>query len=452
VLIEFKVANFRSIREEQTLSFIANSSDELPDNLIVRDLPGLTGAKFLKGIGIYGANASGKSNLLAALRFLATFVRDSATNLDPTASTGAEPFKLDSESAALPSQFEISALINDMRILYGLHVTRKRVVNEYLAAYPKGKPQVWFEREWDSKSEKYEWSKATPNFKHDDALREKVRENAAFISAAAQWNQEQATMVWKWFDQNLRFLDLSGGILDASLTFDLVKDRDARLRVIKLLRGADLGISDIRVREAKQKRTFQIKAEISPRTEEDPSTQKIAKSEDHRDLLELFEKGLRQRFSDVFNSPILEFLHQAKGEALVPLNFASEESAGTRRYFAMIGEWLRGQDAGRTVLVDELESSLHPLLVRELLNLLFAGASNASYMQIVFTTHNPLLLDQSLLRRDQIWFTEKDQDGATRLYPLTDFKPRRDESLVRGYLAGRYGGIPFIPEGLCSNG
>ena len=86
--------------------------------------------------------------------------------------------------------------------------------------------------------------------------------------------------------------------------------------------------------------------------------------------------------------------------------------------------------------------------MRELLSVFSKGITSNSTAQLIFTTHNPLLLDQTLLRRDQIWFTEKDQEGATRLYPLTDFKPRKDESLVKGYLAGRYGGIPFIPEGL----
>jgi AAA15 family ATPase/GTPase len=102
------------------------------------------------------------------------------------------------------------------------------------------------------------------------------------------------------------------------------------------------------------------------------------------------------------------------------------------------------------MMIDEIETSLHPLLVREIIGL-FASLhlpEASGYPQLLFTTHNPLLLDQTLLRRDQIWFTEKDREGATRLYPLTDYKPRNDEALVKGYLAGRYGGIPFIPEGL----
>ena len=142
-----------------------------------------------------------------------------------------------------------------------------------------------------------------------------------------------------------------------------------------------------------------------------------------------------------------ELLHKAKGKSL-PLAFYQEESGGTHRLFALIGDLAYASLFSWLAVIDEIEESLHPLLVHSLIAAHFTGVIPASTSQLLFTTHNPLLLDQTLLRRDQIWFTEKDQEGATRLYPLTDFKPRKDESLVKGYLAGRYGGIPFIPEGL----
>ena len=144
-----------------------------------------------------------------------------------------------------------------------------------------------------------------------------------------------------------------------------------------------------------------------------------------------------------------QLIHRGSQASEISMDFNFEESDGTRRFLAILGECFRDAEKGRVMIVDELESSLHPLLVREILSLFasfeFAGTRCA---QLLFTTHNPLLLDQSLLRRDQIWFTEKDREGGTRLYPLTDFKPRKDEALVKGYLSGRYGGVPFIPEGL----
>ena len=175
MLIEFKVANYRSIRAEQTLSMVAsNYSDELPQNLISCDLPGMKGAKLVKAVALYGANASGKSNIVAALRFFAEFVRDSATKLQPGAPTGTQPFKLDPACLDEPSKFEITAVIDSVRTIYGIELTRERVTSEYLVAYPKGRPQVWFERDWDAAKEKYEWSKSTEHFKHDAALRQIV--------------------------------------------------------------------------------------------------------------------------------------------------------------------------------------------------------------------------------------------------------------------------------------
>ncbi|OHE76821.1 MAG: hypothetical protein A2413_15630 [Treponema sp. RIFOXYC1_FULL_61_9] len=140
--------------------------------------------------------------------------------------------------------------------------------------------------------------------------------------------------------------------------------------------------------------------------------------------------------------------HQAGDHPPVQLNFAKEESAGTRRYFALAGPWMDILENGVLVFIDEIETSLHPLLVKELVRLIQDPAANPKGAQIIFTTHSPTLLDTNLLRRDQIWFTEKTEEGTTRLYPLTDYQPRKGEAISKGYLAGRYGGVPFIPEGL----
>ncbi len=139
--------------------------------------------------------------------------------------------------------------------------------------------------------------------------------------------------------------------------------------------------------------------------------------------------------------------HRGPGGQNVPLPW-EVESAGTTRLFSLAGPWLAILSVGRTVCIDELENSLHPLMAQAIVKLFFSAKDNPNGAQILFTTHNPLLLDQSLLRRDQVWFTDKDDDGATHLYPLTDYQPRAEESLVRGYLSGRYGAIPFIPCGL----
>ena len=139
--------------------------------------------------------------------------------------------------------------------------------------------------------------------------------------------------------------------------------------------------------------------------------------------------------------------HRGRGPDAVPLPWEAE-SAGTHRLFELAGPWLDILENGYTVCIDELETSMHPLMVMALLRLLFCEATNPKGAQVIFTTHNPLLLDSTLLRRDQVWFADKDDHGEAHLYPLTDYAPRKGESLVRGYLAGRYGAVPFIPQGL----
>ncbi len=432
MLIEFKVTNCRSIRAEQTLSMVANADKELPQNLISCDhVPGLKGTSLVKAVALYGANASGKSNIVAALRFFAEFVRDSATKLQPGAPTGAQPFKLDPACLTQPSKFELTAVINGIRTLYGIEVTRERVTSEYLVAYPKGRPQVWFERDWDAEKGKYEWSKSTEHFKHDAALREKTRENAAFVSVAAQFNQEQCLLVWKFLSEDALALDLIAHPPDWTRSLEMLRDPAAHQKIVEALKIADLGIQDARIRKAERRSLFEIK--IAPPTVRSPEPDPMA-------------VGMKKHMDRLFPPDRPELLHRTIDGGVAPLDFETEESSGTQRYFNLLGEWLKLKEPSRLLVADEIETSLHPILLNSLIKAVFETAESRT--QFLFTTHNPLLLDQTLLRRDQIWFTEKDQEGATRLYPLTDFKPRKDESLVKGYLAGRYGGIPFIPEGL----
>ena len=169
-------------------------------------------------------------------------------------------------------------------------------------------------------------------------------------------------------------------------------------------------------------------------------------------LMERLQAAISAKKNVIVHSPIknidIRLSHKANGIDPVFFDFEDEESAGTRRFFALAGPWTDILDKGYTVFIDEMETSLHPQLIREMLKLLFSDVHNSKGAQVVFATHNPLLLDTTLLRRDQIWFTEKAPAGTTHLYPLTDYQPRKDEALAKGYLAGRYGAIPFIPEGL----
>ncbi len=435
MLIEFKVSNFRSIREQQTFSLVASNADkELPGCVIERNLPGLSKLKFLKGAALYGANASGKSNVLDAIRFLKKFVETSATEIKPGDPTGTTPFKLDAESASKPSSFEITFVATDgVRYQFGLSVTPTRVIEEYLLAYPKNRAQQWYHRSYNEEKKTYEWAKPASAFKHDKDLQERTRENSLFLSVGPQFNHTQLTPVFDWFKENLRFPDIGRkDSLYESLTAEiLVKNPDYREYFISLLKNADIGIVDILVGNG----NYDIEG-IKRILETDyiPTTKVVA------------IKNALMAMPITKDMIKIRLAHQTENIEQVLFDM-EEESEGTRRYFEMIGPWIAFLAHGDTFFIEEIETSLHPLLVRELLQLLF-NKKNPESAQVVFTTHSPLLLDSGLLRRDQIWFTEKTPAGTTHLYPLTDYSPRKDEALAKGYLAGRYGAIPYIPEGL----
>ncbi len=306
-------------------------------------------------------------------------------------------------------------------------MTTQRVIEEYLVAYPKGLPQRWYHRTYDEQQQTYTWARPATGFKRDKSLEEKTRENSTFLSVAPQFNHPQLTPVFNCFQTNFHFIQLSvEGRFGPDFTANLLTKPSYRDRILTLLQNADIGVSDAKVDRTAHKTDWVTKF--------------------------FSESGIRNVTFEEAMAYIVEkeiqLSHKVDGMDPVFLDFESEESAGTRRFFSLIGPWLDILENGHTVFIDEIETSLHPLLIRELLKLLFSAENNLRGAQVVFTTHNPILLDTTLMRRDQIWFTEKSSSGATHLYPLTDYQPRKDEALAKGYLSGRYGGIPFIPEGL----
>jgi AAA15 family ATPase/GTPase len=413
MLIEFKVENFRSIREEQTLSFVGSNYDnELPDNYLTPELPGMSGVRVMKVAAIYGANASGKSNVISAIQFFAKYVANSFTDLKPEAPTGTVPFRFEKEWAERPTLFEITIFIDDIRYTYGLGLSEERVTEEYLIAFPNGKAQQWFERTWNPSVNLYDWTSSAENFQYDDALRKATRDNCTFLSVGAQFNHPKLSSVREWFTGHFK-PDRSDFELRTSYmtAYCCHKLPSLHSSVLDFLKKADLGIVDFTVEKYPDDVT--------------PDRKHYRLAELHYKIM-LRHKG---RDSDTWLS-------------------LSDESGGTQHLFSLAVPWIISLACGDFICIDEIETSLHPFLARELIKLFLNPEVNPNGAQLLFTTHNPILLDQELLRRDQFWFTEKDDSGATCLYPLTNYSPRKSEALMKGYLAGRYGGIPFIPERL----
>ncbi len=432
MLLQFSVSNYRCFRERVTLNLAASGQDKtLPDNVIERKLPGVPGTRWLKGVALYGANASGKSTVLAALRAFQQMVQQSAKITDrkePIAQI--EPFALCPGQPEAPTAFSAVFVMQGVRYEYRVAATRERIWHESLRAVPKSKEQLWFCRDYDPKSDSYQWSPERPSgFKRDPQLEGYTLPNVLFLSKAIANNRTELEPVFRWLTEQLKFLDLSTRsqlVMDFTLHHVATQTALGR-RAVELLRHADFGVLNARSVE----RGPQYPSEVIEAVE------KMNPSVPSETIDEMRKAKLK----------LPELTHLGSGGAEVQLPWDAE-SAGTHRYFSLVGPWLDILQNGYTVCIDELETSLHPLMVRELLRLMFSSEANPSGAQILFTTHNPLLLDATLLRRDQVWFTDKDDHGEAHLYPLTDYQPRKGESLVRGYLSGRYGGVPFLPDGL----
>ena len=415
MLIEFRVENHRSLRDEQALTFeagrVGDSSDPRPRRVGGHD------EMLLPAAVIYGPNASGKSNVLSALGFMREAVLLSHRRWEPEGGIPRTAFAWAGRRHE-PSMFETSVLIGETKLDYGFTVNDEAVEEEWLFAWPNHRKQMWFEREGDSF--KFGEHLKGPN----EAVKEVTRPNALYLSAAAQHRHQQLTLLYSWF-RDLFPVNISGReyrmfhesfipeILfptdDRQRSLFPVDDSDDTLatRIRQLLQSADIGIVD-------------VKREVS----------------DH----EFRGRTLRR--------PRVLLQHQVDDEdSWLDLN---EESEGTKTLFRMAPSVFRTLESGGLLLVDELEASLHPLIGLAIVKLFNCPQANPKNAQVVFTTHDTNLLGNTLgespLRRDQIWFTEKDKDGASTLYPLTDYKPRKSENLERGYLQGRYGAIPFLGD------
>jgi uncharacterized protein len=408
-LLRFRVTNHRSLRDEQELSFVASASGKDDPRLLRPE--GLDEA-VLPVCAMYGANASGKSNVIHALGFMQHAVVSSQRLWEPTEGVPIDPFALSDEPFETCT-FIVDIMLGGVRYEYGFAVDAETVREEWLYAWPTARKQEWFSRE----KQRFSFNRTLRG--ENKAIEALTRPNSLFLSAAAQNNHEQLTPVFEWFSLylrgsgNMRFRRTAPWWKQFATEAAGEEAERLRTQVRTLLRAADLGIVDFRVTE---------ESAPSDDEEEDRPSNKMPR---------------RQQLS---------FAHRA-GERAAWLDL-EEESTGTQALVGLLPTLLPLLDRGGMIAIDEL-NSLHPMLAMALLQIFQDPARNPKGAQLLFNTHDSsllgtLLADPAPLRRDQIWFTEKDKDGATHLYPLTDYTPRAAENLERGYLQGRYGAVPFL--------
>lgn len=420
MLLDFQVSNYRSFREPATLSLAASNYDKtLPGNVISPNLPGLKNQSFLRGAAIYGPNASGKSNLVLSLWQLQNLVRTSHT-FESGEPLDQEPFRFEAESASSATCYELRFVMHGVRYHFRLAFNTARVLEEHLSAYPHGKEQVWYERNWDEETRDYHYySPETDSFSIRKAEQEATKPNSLFLSVATNlFDHPKLGKPYSWFRDSLKILNPSfmNGMISKTATLErLSRDPGPALA---MLRDADLGIVDVGVR----------KEALPP------------------NAIDYFPKNVREKFADGMVDQVY-MAHKGHDGKEYSLEF-EKESAGTQRYFKLIGPWLLLIESGGVLFVDEIEASLHPLLTRKLVETVMNPEINTKNAQIIFTTHDPTLLDLSLLRRDQIWLVEKSRQNDSILYPVTEYKMTTREDIAKGYLSGKYGAVPFLPVSL----
>ncbi|QTD34491.1 AAA family ATPase [Pseudomonas fluorescens] len=414
MLIEFSVSNYRSFRDRQTLSMAANprlskSRNTFKPPITAERLPDL-----LKVAAIYGPNAAGKSSLIRAMGIVGRLMAvPSGSNDD---ALPVSPFRFDRALNDAPSLFEYDFIQAGLRYRFVLGLTAQRVVQEQLLVYPKGKETLLYRRQLDAAGEHYVFGKTLEGGKEvHNAWRRLTSPKMLFIAQAVANSSEELSQLrlpFSWFQTGLLVVEQNNmiGLSTASIRFlKMVKNHTSDLR--DFLKALDIPVSAIQLN-----------------ADEDIATSGNGKLT----LKEFFAAAQKDK---------LTLTHSGvSGDA--EFDF-SEESCGTKN---LIGFWLpwfmMNQAGGSGVLcVDELDSSLHPEIVADLIG---KHLSSGLDSQLIFTTHDTHLMNEKILRRDQFWITERDAHGATCLFSVHDFEGRESEDVEKRYFEGRYRGLPLI--------
>ena len=422
MLIDFTVENFRSIKEPATLSAIAHTGREaehteskadrrhiLPDRVIAPTFPVAgRGFELLPVLGIFGANASGKSNVLKALHTL-LFLMQAGNWEKQLLGLHLPVFRFDEKTQQTPTRFRIRQTFQDCIYTYSLAMLQERVVEEileYIPAAPKRRTnKLLFSRIWNAKTDKYDWKNGDEFVGSHTRLEEVLQEHQLFFALV----NSLMIGVMRPLHKGLRHYWPGIGFGWEGFDLDLTRSEIGRFQpdqpdqlnaVTEILRRFDTGIHRLELRRKM--------------------------GDFDKDAFDLFAWH---------KTPV--------GETSLPFH---EESAGTQHLFVLAYKMLNTFYFGNTMLIDELGSNIHPNITREIIRLFQSETTNPKRAQLIFTSHDNTLQQRNLLRRDQIWFTAKQGDGNTDLYPLTDFKPRNDLAIEKAYLDGRFGAVPILPD------
>lgn len=402
-LLQFTVGNYRSFHQARTFSMVPNSIQDNPKECVVAE----GHYKYLTTAAIYGANSSGKSNLIAALATMKNMVLSSVklNDHDPLLY---DPFLLTEESGNQPTHFEIVYLdSNETRIRYGFDYTMRRIEREWLFISNKNKKeQPYFVRDEEGIGVDEEL------FTEGAGLEERTNDNRLFLSLVAQLGGAISKSVLEYFKSGYNVISgLNNQSYEGLTERQFLNEEEESADALQFFKDLQLGFANIEA----------IEREV--------------------------EKG--KKAIDVFT---MHNVYNVDGDIVGKQRFRFDycESQGTQKLFELAGPLFEVLRHGRLLVVDELDAKMHPLISQHIIKLFSNERTNPHHAQLLFTTHDTNLLSSHLLRRDQIWFTEKDKTEATDLYSLMHIvlpdgsKPRGDGNLERNYIKGRYGAVPYL--------
>ena len=454
MLLRFSVENHRSIRDAQELLLTASKRIKPEDRRgTVFPVPAIQEAA-LPAVALYGSNASGKSNLLEALSWMRNLIVTSHADMKPTSTIRRQPFLLDQDSQTKPTRLECTFTLSHPKELssngqtteevqsvhtYGFKYTEKEICEEWLyqeAAEEEQDNQLLFRRttiNGEAILQEVD-SKLSGENQIIEIIGKLTRPNSLFLSAAAQNNHPQFLKIYKYFSKMI-FIEQLELVSESSIAvhFSELKDQGKLKDILDILKQADIGIANIITREVNlPENQVKIILELSKIISKDTALEAKVSSPEFMTM---------KKF---------DFLHSTTDGRPRALDYESE-SRGTQIFLALLLPALDALSEGLFLVIDELDTSLHPDLSRSLLSLFYRKTSNPHGAQLLFSTHDVTLLDSDVLQQDEIWFTDKDPDGASHLTPLTDFKlpppgELRHGDIEQAYRRGRFGGVPGSRE------
>ncbi|MGB3182906.1 MAG: ATP-binding protein [Cyclobacteriaceae bacterium] len=418
MIIEFTVGNFLSFKENKTLSLEATNITEHSDRAF-----NASEYKLLKSAVVYGANSSGKSNLIKAMAVMKQLVmtsveKSSASKLDVT------PFLLNTQTETKPTFFEVVFLIDETRFRYGFEIDSKSVKGEWLFELKDEEEIPLFIREEDGIG-------LGDSYEEGAGLESKTRENALFLSVIDQFNGEIAGNIIKWFND---WRTISGVSHDnyRGVTFSLLDEKNSKERLLNFYKELDLGFDQVRFRK-------------------EPFEESLLPTDLPAEILEDLIKDLQGKSVARINTVHKKYNESGEQVGFEDFDLREQESSGTNKVIDMSGPIFHTLLSGGILVIDELDAKLHPLMTVAITNLFNSTEYNQHNAQLIFATHDTNLLSYGGFRRDQIYFVEKDNYGASDLYSLIEYKEegsnakvRKDRSFEKDYINGRYGAIPFI--------